>query len=555
MSIDAGGTEPTGESPRPRQLDELPSAVRQRIIDWAAAALGTAKPAEIPASLTRIARFAPAKRARLAGPALAQAVQADSAFRALVAERAARDGMQHRTKDRTTGKPTGFTSTGTSSVGDRAVAGPVTTDQVDPGGSGPSDAESRDAGPGGAQSRDAGPGGAGLGNPDPGGDEGGGAERADSERAVADLIVADPIDADPIDADPIDADPIDADPIDAAARAFLLRSPNEAELLAAAAELEAMARSRARVADLEREVRLLTGKLDRAAADRLATNAGTGGQPGQVATESIAEADRLRLRLRAQGTQIRELREQLAVQARQAGETLSALTADRDRARADMETWRTKSEVADARAESAAAGVQRIREAKGDRRATSDRRLELLLSALEGAASGLRREWDLVGGGPSPADVVAAGLPRPASDAERTTDPSRLTAWVGMPGAHLIVDGYNVTKTGFGELSLSDQRDRIVRLLSALGARTSAEVTVVFDGAAVAAVRPPARGIRVLFSPPGVLADDVIRDLVRAEPAGRTVIVVSSDREVVDRAAADGARTAASSVLLAALGS
>jgi hypothetical protein len=58
----------------------------------------------------------------------------------------------------------------------------------------------------------------------------------------------------------------------------------------------------------------------------------------------------------------------------------------------------------------------------------------------------------------------------------------------------------------------------------------------------------------VLFSPPGVLADDVIRDLVRAEPAGRTVIVVSSDREVVDRAAADGARTAASTVLLAAVG-
>ena len=102
-------------------------------------------------------------------------------------------------------------------------------------------------------------------------------------------------------------------------------------------------------------------------------------------------------------------------------------------------------------------------------------------------------------------------------------------------------------------MALSDQRDRLVRSLAALAARTSAEVTVVFDGAAVSSHRPLGRGVRVLFSPPGVLADDVIRDLVRAEPIGRAVIVISSDREVVDRATADGARTAPSAVLLAAI--
>ena len=102
------------------------------------------------------------------------------------------------------------------------------------------------------------------------------------------------------------------------------------------------------------------------------------------------------------------------------------------------------------------------------------------------------------------------------ADAERTTDPARLLAWLGLPRAHLIVDGYNVTKTGYPELSLADQRDRLIRGLAALSARTSAELTVVFDGAAVATARPAGRGIRVLFSPPGVLADDVIRDLVRS---------------------------------------
>ena len=464
VTSDAGAAEPTGEPTQVRQLADLPGPVRQRVIDWAAAALGAATPNEIPAALSRIARFAPAKRARLAGTALGQAVQADPAFRALVAAYAVRPA---------------------------AVAVPF-----------------------------------------------------DADSAVDEPTAAE-----------MGTELIDGDPIAAAARGFLLRSPDEAELLAAANQVDEAARSRARIVELERQIRVLTGRLERATAGSADKRSG-GQRPDSAAAtaEVTAEADRLRLRLRSQGTQIRELREQLSAQQTQAADQLAAVTAELDRSRADAESWRVKGEAADARAESAAAGVQRIREAKGYRRATSDRRLELLLSALEGAASGLRREWELVGGGSAPADVVAAALPRTATEAERTTDPARLTAWAGMPGAHLIVDGYNVTKSGFGELSLSDQRDRLVRLLSALAARTSAEVTVVFDGAAVAAARPPARGIRVLFSPPGVLADDVIRDLVRAEPIGRTVIVVSSDREVVDRAAADGARTAASTVLLAAVG-
>ena len=36
----------------------------------------------------------------------------------------------------------------------------------------------------------------------------------------------------------------------------------------------------------------------------------------------------------------------------------------------------------------------------------------------------------------------------------------------------------------------------------------------------------------MLFSPAGVIADDVLRDLVDAEPAGRVVVVVTDDREL-----------------------
>jgi predicted RNA-binding protein with PIN domain len=321
-------------------------------------------------------------------------------------------------------------------------------------------------------------------------------------------------------------------------------------LLRAAADSDKTDQARSRVVELERELRRLTAKLDRVTADLHALRS-----TAQRPVEPAGESERLRLRLREQGSRIRELQQQVETGAAQAAEGIAVANAERDSARAEVAIWRQRAESATVRAESASASLLRMRESTENRRAGSDRRLELLLETLEGAASGLRREWSLVHGGPSPADVVAAGLPRLAADAERTADPSRLTSWAGLPGAHLIVDGYNVTKTGYPELSLSDQRDRLIRSLAALAARTSAEVTVVFDGAAVATARPPGRGIRVLFSAAGVIADHVIRDLVRAEPAGRVVIVVSSDREVAETAARDGARTAPSAALLAAVSS
>lgn len=84
-----------------------------------------------------------------------------------------------------------------------------------------------------------------------------------------------------------------------------------------------------------------------------------------------------------------------------------------------------------------------------------------------------------------------------------------------------------------------------------MAARTGAEVTVVFDGADVLAVpsaRP--RGVRVLFSEPGVQADDVIRDLVAAEPKGRQLVVATSDRAVVTSVQLRGAYAVSSAVLV-----
>jgi predicted RNA-binding protein with PIN domain len=58
----------------------------------------------------------------------------------------------------------------------------------------------------------------------------------------------------------------------------------------------------------------------------------------------------------------------------------------------------------------------------------------------------------------------------------------------------------------------------------------------------------------VLFSPQGQSADELIRRLVAAEPPGRAVIVVSSDREVADGVRSSGAWAVDSDLLVPLLG-
>jgi predicted RNA-binding protein with PIN domain len=127
------------------------------------------------------------------------------------------------------------------------------------------------------------------------------------------------------------------------------------------------------------------------------------------------------------------------------------------------------------------------------------------------------------------------------------------------PDAVLVVDGYNVTMTGWPELGAAEQRQRLVALLADLAARTSTRVELVFDGADVAGptvtVPTPARQwVRVRFSPPGVEADDLVLDLVAQLPAGRPVIVVSSDKLVREGARRRGANLLYSRQLLDTLG-
>ncbi|MFC0113080.1 NYN domain-containing protein [Kibdelosporangium aridum] len=273
-----------------------------------------------------------------------------------------------------------------------------------------------------------------------------------------------------------------------------------------------------------------------------------------VRADAEIELDRLRKRLREQGVKLREAKDAAAVAAEEmerlrveVAAQIADLTSQRDRERERAEAERKKARRAEADAEVARQSAREARQA-------DEVRLALLVDTLDGAVTGLRRELALGGGGPRPADLVR-GATAAQGTVGRVEDPAALDRLLALPSVHLVVDGYNVTKTGYPDLPLADQRERLTHQLSALAARTSAEVTLVFDGAGVVAVPSAApRGVRVLFSDPGVLADDVIRALVAAEPEGRPVVVVTSDRAVADSVRRRVAHPVPSAVLLSRLG-
>src|SRR6185295_16317301 len=91
------------------------------------------------------------------------------------------------------------------------------------------------------------------------------------------------------------------------------------------------------------------------------------------------------------------------------------------------------------------AALETARRSARDARGAADVRLRLLLDTV--------------------AEAAHAALPPRALD---EGDPARLDALLALPRVHLVVDGYNVTKTGYGGLPLADQRARLVGALATL---------------------------------------------------------------------------------------
>lgn len=317
-----------------------------------------------------------------------------------------------------------------------------------------------------------------------------------------------------------------------------------------------------------------------AALERLGRDTGT-------ARAAEAEVDRLRRRVASLQGESRELREAQRQQLAGLKEENADLRRRLGATRAELRAARAAAEEATARAEAAEqarssvsrerdaevrrlrarvselqAGLERARGESRGQREDATLRARLLLDTLIDAAAGLRRELALPVATGSPAarveeELAARSGARAAAGPTRPGDSRVLEQVLALPRARLLIDGYNVSRSVWESSSLEAQRARLVRALGPLVARTGAETTVVFD-AAHAEVRPVVagapRGVTVLFSPPGVLADDVIGELVDAEPPGRPVVVVSSDQEVAEAAVRSGARAVASAALLELLG-
>ncbi|MCO1655851.1 NYN domain-containing protein [Pseudonocardia humida] len=440
---DAPTDAPVGADATPVDWDRLPDAVRSRLAELAATAVAGIPPAQLPVPLRRVARFHPAKRAKLGGAALVAELSCSAAFRADVV---------------------------------------AWWDEHRPG------------------------------------------------ELAAELAS--------------DAD----DPLTAAAAAVLVGAPSAAHVVSAAAR-------RGEVGELRAELDAALSRVDKLTLEleRLRGELGESrSRERSAGAQREHEYQQLRRRVSEQGARLRSALDARAQAERTVEEVRRAAGAELSEVRSQLERERERAAAERRRADRAAAEVAAARQAAREARKADEVRLSLLLDTLGGAVTGLRRELAIGGGGPRPADLVAGATTGRAGGAADTL--AALDAVLSVPSVHLIVDGYNVSKTGYPELPLADQRARLAGQLAALAARTGVEITVVFDGAGVVtAPTRGARGVRVLFSDAGVLADDVIRDLVAAEPQGRPVLVATSDRAVVDSVRQCGAHTVPSAVLLGRL--
>jgi predicted RNA-binding protein with PIN domain len=266
------------------------------------------------------------------------------------------------------------------------------------------------------------------------------------------------------------------------------------------------------------------------------------------------EARRLKESARKSLADERAAAKELRVELQAARREAHANAADAARARAEAGRLRTdldrlerraKKDVAaaKARAEEAAARLRDVRkELSGARR-----RIAELEHSLEKAAR------------PRPARAPKKDAPRgprkplPVPAGRLQDDPGTLDAWLDAEDVHLLVDGYNVTKSaaGFPDLGLAGQRERLVEGLEKLTLRKKVTVTVVYDGSDVGPgkSRPGRRRVRVEYSRSGETADDhLMAKLTSLGP--HPVVLVTSDRELQARAGAAGATIAASAQLL-----
>ncbi|HYP23271.1 MAG TPA: NYN domain-containing protein [Actinomycetota bacterium] len=246
----------------------------------------------------------------------------------------------------------------------------------------------------------------------------------------------------------------------------------------------------------------------------------------------------------------KELRRELEAARRELAANAAAAAAAREeaeRALADAHKLerRARKDVAAAEAREKEA-TQQLKAARKDL-AAARRRISELELALEKAAASKRPR--------AAAATVPSGprRPLPVPQGRFEDDPLTLDAWLDAPGVHLLVDGYNVTKSpaGFPDLDLPSQRERLIEQLEKLALRKNVPTTVVFDGSDVAPGRSrlARTRVRVEYSRPGEIADDHLMAKLASLPPF-PVVLVTGDKELQERAGGEGATIAVAEQLL-----
>lgn len=254
--------------------------------------------------------------------------------------------------------------------------------------------------------------------------------------------------------------------------------------------------------------------------------------------DRIVERDRalsdLRRAIDIVEAQLAELREELATARQGARHTSDRAEADRRRLvsveserdaalkhAADAE--RQRDEMLSARAERAGLDVKAAQMVELRSLASSARLVADRLAGLIEVPGATRKPAGLPGG--------------VARDSRRATE-----LLISMPRVLVLVDGYNVAKLTWPDLSLAEQRDRLLDAVDGVARRHGSEIVVVFDGADVVGAHAKQRRlVRVRYSPTGVTADDVIRGEVAGLDAARPVVVVTNDAAIRRDVATAGA--------------
>jgi predicted RNA-binding protein with PIN domain len=369
----------------------------------------------------------------------------------------------------------------------------------------------------------------------------------------------------------------DVDLVGAAGLAWLQRGPGWVDAVRAAAEAQQAAeREEARVAELEATARTeerrrkgaeeraeraearvagLEAELARERNRRVEAEA-SGTRHDQLVSSLRAEIDGLLDRVRRAEAAAAEAQERLtaAERAREQAETDVAEVAEvRDRALAD----RAADEASPVRSRPAMPDevVDGLWEAAGLVRSLAEA-LERVVGGLAsagGPAAATTRtssaEQDRGARGPSRRRPLA--LPGGVLGDSAAAAAHLLRA----PDVELVVDGYNVAKLGWPNLALADQREQCIAATEDVARRFGTRVLVVFDGSDVPGASSTARRlVRVVYSPAGVIADDVIRDEVAAIPVHRPVVVATNDMELASSVRAMGANLISSEQLLEVAG-